>query len=1034
MVSREALLHALGGRVRNEDLAETSHGIFRAAVQYNSKPYRVHFFDLNKPFLKPGFDLEEYQRSLLAEDYYAHPGALQWNYYLDFLVDDEDLENGDVKAQKNQIEANHVFARKAVASLSQVRRSFAVPTQLSTEAPRDVRDVWLELLSPHGLEDVLDQEVALQSVVDSYVTAGAIEPKQGKPRRYKAVGTVDRFGRLELVQYRRFPEKRDFQFSAVNLIHGANAAGKTSLLEAIELMLCGRTRRNPQVSEPFKFRAEINGALNTVLPLDDLEYRDRDFSWYGSRFNTGAELANSFARFNFFDSDAAARFAEEIDPTTRYKALEGGSKGGSFERAMKGIVFGPDAFGLEQRVEKILDKFQAQARLVLESKLQANAEMATLNERLTALRALDATSISLVLIYDRLKDVGFSDSVRAMSGAEIARSIAEVKDLADVLIEQAKGVGEVTLRKLEERLASLSAAQASIVIVEARLSDLNGARSRVLEETAGHELRAQTFSRANQYQIDEAWDLLGSQSISELKRRVNVLQIAANEYSVNTVPNVDIEASVSHLLAEVTARLTTLKVRQDEQKRALEEVGNSYERSRVLVQAIRSQSVELLSLQPALARCPVCNVDHGAQLSEIVHSASQGADGSAQELANRMQNLFALSNEVATAQATLDGLNRLRMSAARLGLDVDDMNVVKAVGEIEGALAEQEELRSKVKMHEERMATLEGRGYSRLEARQLLEAMGISSADTKATIASALKRGEALLKNTLEQLKERVRNLDDEIAKAIKERENLLEGTRLGAGEHSKSALDVELHSVSRAINSVAAIRAFVPTITEVDNLVSFRAKLGELDTLVGKRLTLETTATEIRDVESRLLKLQTSVTNLVSREGRAVAAIGTLQNLLAQEGLNGRLDNFLKQNGAAVKEAFLRIHSPREFVDVRFTKDDVRLIRAGNEEAKATQLSTGQRAALALSVFLTMNSLLRKGPNFILLDDPLVHVDDLNLLSFLDLLRDSALIGSRQIFFATANARVAQLFKRKFAFLESQFYECPLVRTEVAP
>jgi len=52
------------------------------------------------------------------------------------------------------------------------------------------------------------------------------------------------------------------------------------------------------------------------------------------------------------------------------------------------------------------------------------------------------------------------------------------------------------------------------------------------------------------------------------------------------------------------------------------------------------------------------------------------------------------------------------------------------------------------------------------------------------------------------------------------------------------------------------------------------------------------------------------------------------------------------------------------------------------------------------------------------LIDDPIAHIDDLNSLSFLDYLRDVALTNRRQIYFATANDKLATLFERKFDFL----------------
>jgi chromosome segregation protein len=80
--------------------------------------------------------------------------------------------------------------------------------------------------------------------------------------------------------------------------------------------------------------------------------------------------------------------------------------------------------------------------------------------------------------------------------------------------------------------------------------------------------------------------------------------------------------------------------------------------------------------------------------------------------------------------------------------------------------------------------------------------------------------------------------------------------------------------------------------------------------------------------------------------------------------------------------------------------------------------VSSGQRAAYVLSIFLALNSRLKFAPPVILIDDPIAHIDDLNTLSFLDYLRDIAIAGQRQIFFTTANDKIAALFERKFDFL----------------
>ena len=104
-------------------------------------------------------------------------------------------------------------------------------------------------------------------------------------------------------------------------------------------------------------------------------------------------------------------------------------------------------------------------------------------------------------------------------------------------------------------------------------------------------------------------------------------------------------------------------------------------------------------------------------------------------------------------------------------------------------------------------------------------------------------------------------------------------------------------------------------------------------------------------------------------------------------------------------------------------------MINENDKRHKINEISTGQRAALALSIFISLNRQLKNGPNLMIFDDPISHIDDLNALSFLDFLRFFILKEDRQIFFATANARLASLFEKKFEFLENDFQKWEIKR-----
>lgn len=98
-------------------------------------------------------------------------------------------------------------------------------------------------------------------------------------------------------------------------------------------------------------------------------------------------------------------------------------------------------------------------------------------------------------------------------------------------------------------------------------------------------------------------------------------------------------------------------------------------------------------------------------------------------------------------------------------------------------------------------------------------------------------------------------------------------------------------------------------------------------------------------------------------------------------------------------------------------------------EDKPANVLSSGQRAALAITIFWTMNLYGAYSPPLMLMDEPIQQVDDINSLNFLDTLRWIADGGKRQIIISTANSRIAGLIRRKFSYLEKDFSEILLER-----
>jgi len=162
---------------------------------------------------------------------------------------------------------------------------------------------------------------------------------------------------------------------------------------------------------------------------------------------------------------------------------------------------------------------------------------------------------------------------------------------------------------------------------------------------------------------------------------------------------------------------------------------------------------------------------------------------------------------------------------------------------------------------------------------------------------------------------------------------------------------------------------------------------------------------------------------NSTARKNFARAA-ETLNALVKDHSLDKATADAFNSIKGKVSSIFGQIHSPPEYELGNLTEDQFIIRRDDKKPHAVSQVSTGQRAGLALSIFLALNDSAKSAPPIVLIDDPVAHIDDLNALSFLDYLRDLAVGSRKQIFFATADVRLAALFQRKFEFLGNKLFK----------
>jgi DNA repair protein SbcC/Rad50 len=183
------------------------------------------------------------------------------------------------------------------------------------------------------------------------------------------------------------------------------------------------------------------------------------------------------------------------------------------------------------------------------------------------------------------------------------------------------------------------------------------------------------------------------------------------------------------------------------------------------------------------------------------------------------------------------------------------------------------------------------------------------------------------------------------------------------------------------------------------------------------------------KDAEATLVSTEKNHAAASAALARVKAAELALEEVRSQHSREMVSKELLQTCRAEVAGIFSRIHAPHEFQVSSGAVAPLERIDT-HEPINLNKVSSGQRAAYALSLFLALNARAISAPGVMLIDDPVAHVDDLNTLSFLDYLRDVAASGGRQIFFATADEKLAALFAHKFSFLGTRFNNQLFTRT----
>lgn len=1013
-------------RNRYPDLEDVGHGVFRGIDRFGSRDYAIRYFDLNDRLSMTAPSLKRYQEEVLSQMYFSTQAAtdLRWSHYLYFVTSDDEASRGEFGRFKAMVESDREYARKQVIREGEVpallaKGSYAAPTGAM---PIDLATVWSQTLEQHGLGFILDDDISVPDAVRRIVAgtkdkaARQVSPMALLPAEKAAANHF--LKHLTITGFRPHPELKDHSLGRVNLIVGSNGVGKTSLLEAIEYGYCGRNRRSSIVLTQTSVTLDLAGTAEKLSSTTDAtRLRARHSNWYAKTELKKVTIQDSFGKFNFLDTDAAVN-------------LSVSSSSDQIGADVTRLVLGAAAENLADRLRRVFKQLQDELNNLRRDAAADKQLKHAAQSRVDVVKNAPKLSDSLFLeLLAALKQSGWLLPPEKKSGiASLRENLQEAVSATELLRHSSANILHSDPQSALRFLAMLNeeADKAAVLNERAKAAKMEHARAQRAALVAAE--RMTTTEALLPYAHTEFLRLVRkTQDLQDaLRARGAKLAIVAsnlNESAVRDLTGQLLRDAVTSVQAQVEA-LQRQRTTSQSSLQALERTQNSLT---VLRQRLLSTAQEILQRVPNPNHCPLCHSEF--ESGQLLVRMMAGVEGNASEQASLFQaEIVKVDEALARMQEAQSILEPMRdflgdrsqlMTVGEAFVQIDqEKNLFESDRKsLEAAQIEIQRLRADGLTSEDLANKLLAAGLTELPS---FDELQIVQANYKDDLNSSQQASKASLQESQDvqrdcealvtRLSMELPDSAEEIAKAVR-----------------KQVADLEAALGARQIlTSFLAIRSDITADEIAINLSAAQLHVAKVSTAIAQEVAnnaeLDKETKVVADLTVKIDSCDTKIKHLVDAD--------RILETLTQQSSGGELTNqILTENAQEIARTFASIHMPNEF-DLKVEQGTLVIVRRQTGgKVELDQMSTGQRAAFALSLFLAMNGRLRSGPPLLLFDDPVAHVDDINVLSFLDHLRHLAINGSRQIFFATADTKLAGLFRHKFRFLGEEFKELLLSR-----
>lgn len=1011
-------------------VAEVRPGVFKASENFKGRDYAVRYFQLNANVFDIAERLNAYQEDLMAETFYDPevPADLRWNHYLYLLTEAEAFDGfQEFSSVKAKIEGDRAYSRKVILTEAEFEEMLLEePVEVSPGLPVDVSHQWIRNLDERKLSFVLDDQISAprsarmikEGYKQSYVPPSDVSELSGP----EGCAGNQFLATLEIESFRSYPSQRTFEFGNVNLIFGANGVGKTSLLEAIEYLYCGGNKRSVENTEGAAVIGRFIGSEDPMITsssTNSANLRTRNAHWYSKIDVRKPSLIDSFAKFNFLDTDAAVHLSTSNDSEERLK--------NDIARLLLGTEVEKMSSKLSRVGEKLKEEIRYSNKNVEVSEEQLLSAEERLKSELNSPQMSDGLYVDLCHVLERCgwlampKSKDFSVEFReALHSASSAAKEIETRSVKSTTLEP-----ELITKIIVEKELDLKEAEDLSERLKKILFEKNDAlrQEESLKKSVSRIRSLLEYARSGFTKKRSEKSVLRDQHENMRER----LSLAGSELGPFPL-ELDLELDLHEACQSCSGKIGDLKERVTSLSGEVKTLESTMESAAVLKQRLLSAASEIISNTHDREHCPLCRTRFEAEeLEERMEKKLESVEE--KMLLDAQKRLEDASKTLATEEHLFVVLEKLKNFVG----PQRSLTIKKAIDALKKANATLDQVEKDILKLDKELKYLEKKGLSESDLHKLLFESELDALPTPEDLELMHLEVESLLEQNFanqQKLKTGLSLAEEKISKLT----DMPTGSEGDSPDRKIQVLRDRIADLDKLHSAVAALDSVLKDFRSIakgglrQQLEQARGLAERLDLAVQSELHSDQTVQKLKGEVSALKESLDAERSARLRLNEANSLIDDMVNQVKEGTLS---DQVLRSNAADIGAIFSTIHAPNEFkVDVS-SGGSLNLTRVeSNDHVSLVQMSTGQRAAYALSLFLSMNKSLVAGPPVILMDDPIAHIDDLNILSFLDHLRDIAINGSRQIFLATADAKLAGLFRQKFRFMgEDGFREFKLAR-----